>query len=249
MTAFACCAVLVVVSGMPLAGQKPAAAFEVTSVKVNTLSDRERHVEFGCSPGGRFVSLGVGLRSAVLWAYKIEYFQLPEVHAGVNLDATHFDIEARAAGAVSEDECRQMVQALLADRFKLAFHWEVKPIRVYALVVGKNGPKMTKVTPDVKDPGIGVMINGLLGKGPTTGYSMAALPALLGRWTSSDAPVVDRTGLEGFYKISIEITVGSQPGETTDIATVAQQLGLRAEDRKEPFQTLVIDHLEMPDPN
>jgi uncharacterized protein (TIGR03435 family) len=233
----------------PLAAQPPfAARFEVTSVKANNLPDRESPVQFGCS-NGRFVSLGLGLRSALLWAYKIEYFQLPDVRTGLNLDAAHFDIEARAGGAVSEDECRKMVQSLLADRFKLAVHYEVRPIRVYALVIARGGPKMTKVTAEVKDPGIGVMINGRLRNGPSTGYSMAALPSLLGRWTSSDAPVVDRTGLQGFYKISVEITVGSPPGETTDIFTVAQQLGLRAEDRKEPFQVLVIDHLENPDPN
>ncbi len=133
-----------------------------------------------------------------------------------------------------------MVQTLLADRFKLAMHWETKPIRVYALLPGKSGSKMTRVTPEVKDEAI---------SGPRTGWSMTDLVDRFGRWTSSDAPVLDRTGLDGYYKISVEVTVSSKPGETTDIATVAQQLGLRVEDRKEPFQVLVIDHIEMPDEN
>jgi uncharacterized protein (TIGR03435 family) len=224
-------------------------AFEVTSVKSNKLPPRERHVEFGCSPEGRFVSLGTGLRSSLLWAYKIDYFQLPTAPAGIDSPSAIFDVEGHAPGPVSEDECRQMVQALLADRFKLAIHWETRPIRVYALLPGKNGAKMTRVTPEVRDPGLGVVINGRAFNGPRTGWSMADLVDRLGRWTSSYAPVVDRTGLDGFFKISVEVTVSATPGETTDVATVAQQLGLRVEDRKEPFPVLVIDHLEQPDAN
>ena len=224
-------------------------AFEVTSVKSNKLPPRERHVEFGCSPEGRFLSLGVGLRSSLLWAYKIDYFQLPDAPGGLDSPNALFDIEGRTAGPASEDECRQMVQTLLADRFKLALHWESRPIRVYALLLGRGALKMIKVTPDIKDPGAGIMINGSPVSGLATGFSMTALAPLVGRWTSSDAPVVDRTGLEGFYKISVEVTVSAKPGETSDIATVAQQLGLRVEDRKEPFLVLVIDHLEPPDAN
>lgn len=222
-------------------------AFEVTSVKVNQLPAGQRHVEFGCS-NGRFVSLGIGLGSALLWAYKIDYFQLADSPA-LNSPSPIFDIDARAAGAVSEDQCRLMVQTLLGHRFKLAMHWETRPIRVYALLPGKNGSKMIPVTPDLKDPGVGVSINDGHGSGPATGWSMADLTSRLGRWTNSDAPVVDRTGLAGFYKISLEITFSITPGESTDIFAVAAQLGLRAEDRKEPFQVLVIDHLESPDAN
>jgi uncharacterized protein (TIGR03435 family) len=224
-------------------------AFEVTSVKSNKLPPRERHVEFGCSPEGRFVSLGLGVRGALLWAYKLEYFQLPDAPAWIDSPNALFDIEGRAASPVSEVECRQMVQTLLAARFKLAVHWETRPIRVYALLPGRGALKMIKVTPEIKDPGAGIVINGSPASGLRTGFSMADLAPLVGRWTSSDAPVVDRTGLEGFYKISVEVTVSRTPGETTDIATVAQQLGLRVEDRKEPFQVLVIDHLEPPDAN
>jgi uncharacterized protein (TIGR03435 family) len=224
-------------------------AFEVTSVKTNRVPQGERHVEFGCSAAGRFVSLGIRLRSTLLWAYKIEYYQFPDPPSWIESPNALFDIEGRAASPVSEDECRQMVQTLLADRLKLAMHWETRPIRVYALLPGRGALKMTKVTPEVKDPGAGIVINASPVAGLATGFSMTDLAPLVGRWTSSDAPVVDRTGLQGFYKISVEVAVNATPGETTDIATVVQQLGLRVEDRKEPFQVLVIDHIETPDEN
>ena len=38
-----------------------------------------------------------------------------------------------------DDRMRMMVQALLADRFKMAMHKETKEMPVYALIVGKGG--------------------------------------------------------------------------------------------------------------
>ena len=41
-----------------------------------------------------------------------------------------------------------MLQALLAERFKLATHRETKELAVYALVVAKNGPKFHALKAD-----------------------------------------------------------------------------------------------------
>src|ERR1700730_4580471 len=108
---------VVLVMAIPAAhGQAP--AFDVTSVKFNKLAPRERHYEFGCSPGGRFASTGLGLRSALFWAFDMKLFQVMGVPSWVDLPDAVFDIEAKASGPVSEDQCRLMVQTLLADRFK-----------------------------------------------------------------------------------------------------------------------------------
>jgi hypothetical protein len=39
---------------------------------------------------------------------------------------------------------RQLIELLLADRFKLAVHWETKELPVYALVADKGGAKLTR---------------------------------------------------------------------------------------------------------
>ena len=39
---------------------------------------------------------------------------------------------------------RQLIEQLLADRFKLAVHWETKELPVYALVADKGGAKLTR---------------------------------------------------------------------------------------------------------
>ena len=183
----------------------------------------------------------------IRWAYRIDLFQQPTVPPQVG-DAV-WDIDGRAAGPVTEDQCREMVQTLLADRFKMKLRREPKEIPVYALVVAKDGPKMTKVTAETKNPGDGITINGKQMRGaPETGYSMDYLASILaGPLTAPDRPVVNRTGLEGFYKISLEVTISQE--YSTDLATAARRLGLIAEPRKEVFDILVIDHIEMPDAN
>jgi uncharacterized protein (TIGR03435 family) len=53
-----------------------------------------------------------------------------------------FEIHATAARPSSEAEMKQMVQTLLADRFKLKLHRETRQIPIYALVGGPDGPNL-----------------------------------------------------------------------------------------------------------
>jgi hypothetical protein len=150
---------IILVMAMPAAhGQAP--AFEVTSVKFNRLSPNERHIEFDCS-GGRFIYTGQGLRSAFFWAFNMKPFQVTGLPGWIDSADAIFDIEAKAAGPVSEDQCKLMVQTLLADRFKLTVRRSMQDLPAFALVVAKNGPKMRQVNPDDKPkPGGGVRIYG-----------------------------------------------------------------------------------------
>src|SRR5436305_2075328 len=54
--------------------------------------------------------------------------------------------EMTSAAAVRWPKVRQMLQTLLAERFRLAVHREAKDMPVYALVVAKNGPKLKEAT-------------------------------------------------------------------------------------------------------
>src|ERR1700689_5311450 len=135
---------IILVLAMPaVRGQSP--AFEVTSVKFNRLPPRERHLELSCSPGGRFVSAGLGLRNAFFWAFDMRPFQVTGLPGWIDAADAIFDIEAKAAGPVSEDQCKLMVRTLLVDRFKLTVRRLTQELPAYALVVAKNGPKMHPV--------------------------------------------------------------------------------------------------------
>ncbi len=83
---------------------------------------------------------------------------------------------------------------------------------------------MTKVTDGVKDPGgrfdidmpdVGVVRS--MGT-PPTGWSLEELALALAGATRADRPVVDRTGLDGFYKISLGVTMRATAAESTDLA-------------------------------
>jgi uncharacterized protein (TIGR03435 family) len=61
--------------------------------------------------------------------------------------STRYTIEARAKGNPTKDQFRLMMQALLAERFHLAVHYETHEIPVYALSLfsaGKLGPKLRR---------------------------------------------------------------------------------------------------------
>jgi uncharacterized protein (TIGR03435 family) len=251
----------VLIVAMPVL-QAQAPAFEVTSVKQRP-STGQRQVDLDCSSSGRFVSKGVPLGRLIIWAFKMAPFQVTGLPPWTNSTDAIFEIEATAAAPVSEDQCKLMVQTLLADRFKLAVRRSTQEIPAYALVVAKNGTakngaKMRQVNPDDKPkPGGGVRImgnpvQGLPGREPYRGWSMAQLvDFLMGQPALDGRPVVDRTGLDGIYEIDLDYAfrkgfAGDKP-EIFD--AVQEQLGLKLDSVKAPFEMMVVDRLEKPDAN
>jgi uncharacterized protein (TIGR03435 family) len=224
-------------------------AFEVVSVKPFTLTVASAVLP-SC-PGGRFVAR-FGLASIIDWAYRIQPFQLDGLEKWPAARGA-FAIEAFAAMPVSESQCRAMVQSLLADRFKLAVHRETHTLSVYALLIAKNGAKMKPATDADQD---GVHINNAKTFGSPKGWSMEELADFLAR-SFYLTPVVDRTGLEGLHKLTLNFAPGlynvpgvAPQGDGPDIfSAVEAQLGLKLEQRKEPIEMIVIDHIEPPDAN
>jgi uncharacterized protein (TIGR03435 family) len=66
------------------------------------------------------------------------------------LNSARFDILAKIPDGAPRDQVPLMWQTLLVERFKLQIHRETKELPMYALVVGKNGPKMkeSEIDPD-----------------------------------------------------------------------------------------------------
>ncbi|HEV3332232.1 MAG TPA: TIGR03435 family protein [Bryobacteraceae bacterium] len=97
--------------------------------------------------GGRF-SATFPLRAYVFFAYKLSANELSpaalaKLPKWVSTDI--YDIEGRAEGNPTKDQMRLMMQSLLADRFKLAVHFETREGPVFALTLvkpGKTGPKL-----------------------------------------------------------------------------------------------------------
>jgi uncharacterized protein (TIGR03435 family) len=233
--------------------------FDVTSVKVNKLEPRQREYKFGCA-NGDFVSRGLNLRPTLVWAFDLKAYQFAGLPPWVDSADAIFDIEGKAGTSLTENQCKLMVQALLADRFKLVTHREPKEISIYALVIAKGGPKFKPASGDQQTK---VTVNGTPARiaaqpGATKapgGWSMEQLINILSAPAfTGGRPIFDRTGLEGLYQFSLDFSQTGQGGQpltdAPDLFTaLEQQMGLRLEERKEPVQMLVFDHLESPDAN
>jgi uncharacterized protein (TIGR03435 family) len=134
-------------SPVPAAGP----AFEVASIKPaaplnpGMLASGQTHLGMkidGSRVDIRYISLGALIRMA----YRVRTDQL----SGPDwMNAERWDILAKLPEGASTSQVPEMLQALLAERFKLTLHRESVERGVYALVVGKNGPKLKEAAPDI----------------------------------------------------------------------------------------------------
>ncbi len=162
------------------------------------------------------------------------------------MESAWFRIQAKAPPGATEDQFRIMEQNLLADRFKLSAHFEKREVVNYEMTVMRGGPKFL---PGAKQPGrSGHTIGWAEGGGQSLimgeAVSMDQLTSFLSY--SLDWPVVDATGLTGFYKLKLDfepMMAGLSQGPPK-IAAVRDQLGLILERTKTVMDVLVIDHVE-----
>jgi uncharacterized protein (TIGR03435 family) len=234
-----------------------APAFEVASVKVH---DGDLQILFNfSSSGARATWRAFPLAGLIEEAYGIEPYQLSFAPAVQRPDGQlMYDVFAKAEGDQphARPEFRKMLQALLADRFKLAVHRETKEMPVYALVVGKGGPKFKESAPDAEDVGrINIDSRTQNQTLVATKCTMESLADDLMSFLGVEKPVVDRTGLTGFYNIKLQATpkwkMDADPelGDLSASAAVQEQLGLKLESAKAPVEILVVDHWEKPTAN
>jgi len=148
--AFALAAVSVVGQTPAPAGTSTASlTFEVATVKLarpiqEQVQSGKPHI--GLTVDGARVDIGaLSLMDLIGIAYKVKTHQI----SGPDwLPIDRFDVMGKIPDGVDKDKMPEMLQALLADRFKLTFHRENRDHQIYALVIGKNGPKLKESPPD-----------------------------------------------------------------------------------------------------
>ncbi len=240
-------AALVLIAGLA-AAQTP--SFDVASVKVSQLgkaNDKFASAEsIDPAPNGLNMT-NASLLSCIQWAYGVKEYQI----SGPGwLRFERYDIAAKAAGTVSGEDLRRMLQTLLKDRFKLALHREDRELPVYVLAVGKGGERLEHAKGEGK-PGFKLSEGSLVFQH----YSLAdwAEWASVGHAFGLDRPIVDKTGLTGRYDFSmrladsaLDLKLSLRKGEQDPsfYNDALRELGLRLEPQKGPVQVLVIDHAE-----
>jgi uncharacterized protein (TIGR03435 family) len=230
---------LLLVAGVAFA-QTPAAplTFDVASVKLATpdpakiMAGQQR---LGLKVEGNRVEIGLtSLAELIGMAYKIKYYQI-QGPDWLGPTAQRFDVLAKMPEGANKDQVPEMLQALLADRFKMAIHRTSKESQVYALLIGKNGLKMKESVPDTPvAPAAGgdapkadtnMKITTSQDKATITNSPMGTVKqsmvdgvlhmeaskmpmTLLIEQLSRfmDHPVVDMTGLTGTYQVVLDIS-------------------------------------------
>lgn len=196
----------------------PLPSFEVASIKPSRPGDNNRALMM--SPG-KLMAKNQDAKELIKFAYNCTSDD--QLLGGPNwINSDRYDVDAKEDEALGEalrklppeqraTQVRQMVQSLLADRFHLKVTRQTRQLPVYALVLAKNGPKLTQsaeppaASDDSNPPGAksfrggGVMRMGngqLSGKNAPIGVLVNVLsrqPEIGGR------VIVDQTGLKGNY--------------------------------------------------
>ena len=134
---------LVLMAGLAHAQTQP--LFEVASVKPSNPADRRPLYKVS---GGRFTAVNATVKSLIKAAYGIKDFQIAGGPGWMGSDL--FDIDAEAEPPVHMDHFADMLQSLLAERFHMVLQRDTRQMPVYALVLGKNGPKFKEATPSAR---------------------------------------------------------------------------------------------------
>ncbi len=245
-----------------------APSFDVASIHVNNY-DRTNHSHISSSGGSDFRAINVTALQLVQWAYNFPDSRITGAPSW--LTSAKFDITAKsdpdndnALRALPWDialqQRRKMLQSLLDDRFHLTAHIETKTLPIFALVVGKSGPKFAPVKDGPKHVDVTGRSSGVTINITSSSHAMADLAEVLYRYTGR--VVVDKTGLQGNYTISLKFApddsraavpnsdTSSAPDSGPSVFTaLKEQLGLELKSDKGQVDILVIDHIDPPSEN
>ena len=203
--------------------------------------------------GNRFTMRIATVPSLIMDAYNVRVDQFTGLPNWAS-DSNMYEISAKTPGegTATPDQVRLMLQALLADRFQLKLHHEVKNLTVYELTIAKSGAKL-ELFPD---------------RTAEHRNTWGLVPMSIGIFL--DYPLVDKTDLTGFFdtnyapkwdaaKLGEEIRQARPASLTPGMAfhgfapsifhEVEAEYGLTLKKVSVPTDFLVIEHVERPSAN
>jgi uncharacterized protein (TIGR03435 family) len=237
--------------------------FEVASVKIDKSKDtRPPQNAFKTFPAaGRLSITNMTLAAVIKGAYGLQSFEL--AHDDSPVLNQRIDIEATTGRPVASDaQLRQMLQPLLAERFRLVVHREPREMDAFVLTLAKAARFGTKMKKSEK------LCNG---EPLACGYTPSGVGRIVGvrldmrsimdLLSAVGRPIVDQSGLQDLYDIDVTYTptpfsaetlarTGREPMPGVDpngpslLNAIEEQLGFKLQPKKMPIPVLVIDHIE-----
>ena len=253
--------------------QTPAPQLEVATVKPSDPA-KEHLGLYWRQPDG-FKCEGTTLRGLIGNAYSVPSSVKGLVQAGPAwMLSDAFDVQVKVDAATAErwsklaqqpvdEERRTVLRELLAERFHLKLHREMREMPAFVLTVAKSGPKLqSPVTEKDLQAGVPQSRINFLGRGHWQGH-FALLSnlsrSLTGQPEAEGRPVVDKTGLTGQYDFTLRWTpfdpgsaaAPTDPGDQWPslFTALEEQLGLKLTPAKEQIEVIVIDSAEKPSEN
>jgi uncharacterized protein (TIGR03435 family) len=222
-------------------------AFEVAAIERSDPNDRNSGFHLD---GRRIFIENMPMRSLVCFAYSIQRSQIVNAPAWFNEQLWDIRGVPDVEGVPDQRQQRRMVEKVLAERFGLVAHREMREMAVYTLTVAKAGPKMetSKSAPnapiDQSGDGRGVI--------RYTNNSMADFAVSL-QFTVGK-PVLDKTKLSGRYNFTLRWTPDEvatpDPNAPPGLFTALEdELGLKLEAARAPADVVVIDAVTRPTQN
>jgi uncharacterized protein (TIGR03435 family) len=244
--------------------------FDVASLKINIANDG---IVYDQAQKGRYTIYGFTLAALIRSAYRVQEFQI--VGGPDWMNSERFNTEAtyvESPGVPSPTDL--MLRTLLEERFKLAVHNETRERPVYALVLARAdrrfGPQLQKSATDCATRKGPDACGSSVGPGfiRSRGRTMAQFAESLSRLSmtgggSLNRLIVDKTGLEGLYEVTLKFTPENIPpaGPTPQgfspvdpngpsiFTALQEQLGLKLDSQRAPVDVLVVDRAELPTEN
>jgi len=239
--------------------------FEVASIRPADPNPESRFWVGMTADAGMVRFPNITLRDCIRAAYRLRDFQ---IEGPAWMDQARFEINAKLPADAPLMRIPEMLQALLAERFKLSIRRDTKELPVYALLVGDGGAKLkpadgkpddqspTALGPDGKPRApmmFGYTSSGIVLTAPSA--NLRTFVELMSRFTAR--PVIDMTGLDGQYQFEVAFAPETTPGGISgpngppaftdpgpSLFDAVKQYGLRLQARKAPIEILTITHLE-----
>jgi uncharacterized protein (TIGR03435 family) len=260
--------------------------FEVASVRSNNAGGR---IVLQTPPNGRVNIVNATMNMLMTIAYDLPDYRIvggPDWLASSRFDiqarpAADFRPQPPCTAAnCPESPVQLMMQTLLADRFQLKIHRETRELPVYELTVAKNALKLKQVDPPslptsgdpptlplpapgpagavtLPKPPPGPLVLEGPGMFAASAMPFEDIPHFLSRLFGR--PVIDKTGITGFYDVNLQFAPEGFPGGVADaqaadpapsiFTALQEQLGLRLDSAKGPVEVLVIDNVRKPTEN